>query len=69
MAFVEETKTEREKLVGRTTYMQQGIRDYYETKGKNFFSAIITQNKQKNALLVISLNKRINWFRKVCKRK
>lgn len=60
MDFVEETKTEREKLVGRTIYMQQGIRDYFETKGKNFFSDIITQNKQKNAMLVISLNKRIN---------
>lgn len=60
MDFVEETKTEREKLVGRTIYMQQGIRDYSETKGKNFFSDIITQNKQKNAMLVISLNKRIN---------
>lgn len=69
MDFVEEIKTEREKLVGRTIYMQQGIRDYFETKGKNFFSDIITQNKQKNAMLVISLNKRINWFRKVCKRK
>lgn len=60
MDFVEETKTEREKLDGRTIYMQQGIRDYFETKGKNFFSDIITQNKQKNAMLVISLNKRIN---------
>ena len=60
MDFVEETKTEREKLVGRIIYMQQGIRDYIETKGKNFFSDILTQNKQKNAMLVISLNKRIN---------
>lgn len=60
MDFMEETKSEREELVGRTIYMQEGIRDYYETKGKNFFSDIITQNKQKNAMLVISLNKRIN---------
>lgn len=36
MDFVEETKNEREKLVGRTIYIQQGIRDYYETKGKKF---------------------------------
>lgn len=50
MDFVEEIKTKREKLVGRSIYMVQGIRDDFETKGKNFFSDIITQNKQKKCI-------------------